>query len=69
MRLGRSKVLDVHLRGRKTQEIRENVWLQFGSVQVPRQSECLSHAMKYLELGSGVDDDIERSLMRKNPMA
>ena len=55
----------------KTQEIRENVQV---AVQIcrkcPVQSECLSHAMKYLELGIwGGTTDIERSLMRKNRMA
>ncbi len=54
-----------------TKEIRENVQI---AIQVcrkcPVQSECLSHAMSYLEVGIwGGTTDIERQLMRKHPMA
>ena len=54
-----------------TKEVRENVQL---ALQVcrkcPVQSECLSHAMSYLEVGVwGGTTDIERQLMRKHPMA
>lgn len=52
-------------------EIQENTQL---AIQIcrkcPVQSECLSHAMSYLEVGVwGGTTDIERTLMRKHPMA
>ena len=54
-----------------TNEIRENVQI---AIQIcrkcPVQTDCLSHAMKYLEVGVwGGTTDIERGLMRKNRMA